>query len=219
MLTNFAKSRDLGLLVKLIEALGAPGAKSALEPLSTYVELVVRWNQKVDLTAARGAGPQLEVLLADALVMANTPSVAPGTHLVDVGPGAGAPLIPLLLLRPDLTAIAVESKRKRVAFLNTAVGTLDLMNRVTIRLQHLDPSHPRVEDQPFDLAMSRATFPPAQWLPIGAALASQVAVFTASGDLPASSQLEKLSSHSYRLPFSAAPRQITFYGNAVEPTT
>src|SRR5262245_48970836 len=72
------------------------GVISDLERLLT---LVVSWNQKMDLTAARDNDELTDLMLADAVLLArNEPE--PSAHFYDVGSGAGAPGIPLALLLP-----------------------------------------------------------------------------------------------------------------------
>jgi 16S rRNA (guanine527-N7)-methyltransferase len=121
--------------------------------------LVVSWNRKLDLTAAKGALAQVEVLLGDALMLANPEIVKPSARVLDVGSGAGAPAVPLLLLRPDLSATLIEPLRKRVAFLRTVQGTLGLVDRTRVLEQKLDPNAPALADAhesaklPFDVAL------------------------------------------------------------------
>ena len=95
-------------------------------------------EQKLDLTAARTPEALVEVMLADAFMLATPGTIAPSLRVLDVGSGAGAPALPLLILRSDLTAVLVEPLRKRVAFLRTALGTLGLVDRVSVREQKLD---------------------------------------------------------------------------------
>jgi 16S rRNA (guanine527-N7)-methyltransferase len=209
---NFVAHRDWLHIEKLAAALGHRLDERVLQQCARYVEMVANWNKRVDLTAARGAHAQAEVLLADALVLANRAIVPQATRLVDVGSGAGAPAIPLLLLRGDLTAVLVESKQKRVAFLNTAIGTLEIMDRVKVERQHLDIESPQVKGQPFDVAISRATFAPEVWLPVGLALAPRALLLTASAELPTGpAGSQRVQSYDYRLPESNAPRRITVY--------
>jgi 16S rRNA (guanine527-N7)-methyltransferase len=147
-------------------------------------------------------------------VLADRAIVPQGSRLLDVGSGAGAPAIPLLLLRADLTAVLVESKQKRVAFLNTAIGTLEIMARVRVERLYLNIESPRVQGQPFDVAISRATFAPEVWLPVGLSLAPRALLLTASAELPTTpAGSQRIQSYDYRLPSSDAPRRITIYQN------
>src|SRR6188768_1625865 len=69
----------------------------AADQLVRWLDLVVTWSERVDLTAARDADTLADLLLADAALLASTPLSG---SVVDVGSGVGAPAIPLAILRP-----------------------------------------------------------------------------------------------------------------------
>jgi 16S rRNA (guanine527-N7)-methyltransferase len=193
---------------RVAERLGGQLSDSEADSLARYAALVRGWNTRVNLTAARTDASLCEVLLADALVLRAPELIADGTRLVDVGTGAGAPLLPLLLLRPDLSAVGIEPLHKRVAFLRTAAARLGLLERLQVRLERVEPDAPAVAGGPFELACSRATFAPELWLRVGLSLAPAVLVLavddTPPGVLP--ERVELACARSYTLPFSGAPR-------------
>jgi 16S rRNA (guanine527-N7)-methyltransferase len=214
---EFVVDRDGPLIRQLADALHGALSEDAADALGRYLQLVVTWNRKIDLTGAAQADAQVEVLLADALVLSDPALVPRAARIVDVGPGAGAPVLPLLLNRDDLSAVLVESSRKRVAFLRTAMGELGLDRRMRVIEQRLQPEAPAVEGQPFDVAISRATFEPGLWASIGASLSGRTLVFTA-GDPPPPppAGTARGPSVSYVLPGSGAPRRITVYETATD---
>lgn len=55
-----------------------------------------------------------------------------GSSLIDVGPGAGLPSIPCIIVRDDITAVLVESKEKKARFLNDMSTRCGLESRVTV---------------------------------------------------------------------------------------
>jgi 16S rRNA (guanine527-N7)-methyltransferase len=212
MAGHFELSRDIARIATLARALGSELPAASIERLGRYVELVARWNQKLDLTAAREAGAQVEILLADALVLAREEITPHAARCVDVGSGAGAPALPLLLLREDLDALLVEPLRKRVAFLRTVLGTLGLVTRCRVTEAKLDPESPELPGAPFALALSRATFAPELWLQAGSKLASRTLVLLATQAPPAAPEGKQLRNVvHYRLPSSGAERSIAIY--------
>jgi len=215
---DFSRKAHATLLNELALCLERPGEQQrhlgtdALERLIRYVELVVTWNRKLDLTAARGAQAQLEVLLADALVLSDERLVPPQSRVVDIGSGAGAPGLALALARSDLHLTLVEPLHKRVAFLRTVVGTLGCAARVVVLNTKLDPAHPQLTGTPFNVAMSRATFAPEIWVPAGLALGQRALALLAAQEPPPAPHGCKLESiQTYALPWSHAPRQIVAY--------
>lgn len=208
-------------LERLGEALGrgadADAWPALAERAASFARLVASWNEKLDLTAARTPDAIAEILFADALVLARPELVRPREALLDVGSGAGGPALALAILREDLRVVLLEPKGKRVAFLRTAVGTLDLAARVKVVEGRIEPRRPVVPaGGPFDVACSRATFDPATWAQTGLALAPSTLVLLAGEDAPpplgAGSREE--ASAGYELPFHRAPRRIVRLGRA-----
>jgi 16S rRNA (guanine527-N7)-methyltransferase len=99
-----------------------------LPKLQAYIELLARWNRRINLTALTLEPPTDEAidrLLIEPLVAAK--HVDPGDRLaVDVGSGGGSPAIPLTLASRDLRMVMVESRVKKSAFLREAVRALGL---------------------------------------------------------------------------------------------
>jgi 16S rRNA (guanine527-N7)-methyltransferase len=126
--------------------------------------------------------------------------------VVDVGTGAGAPGLPIGLLRPDLRVTLVEPLQKRVAFLRTALGTLgaEVARRFSIR-------QVRVENmtEGFDVAVSRATLPPEEWMARGVQLAPEgdVWLLLAKLPLPAHAGWRAVVDQRYVWPLTGAPRR------------
>jgi 16S rRNA (guanine527-N7)-methyltransferase len=66
-----------------------------------------------------------------------------GSKFADVGTGGGLPSIPCLLVRGDLRAVLIETKEKKVKFLETAVTALGISGRVRVvnkQFQEIDPA-------------------------------------------------------------------------------
>jgi 16S rRNA (guanine527-N7)-methyltransferase len=212
--TDFDRARHAPLVPKLMQTLGVALDPATLERLTRYVELVVSWNKKLDLTAARGPEAQLEVLLADAVMLADEKITPRGSRVLDVGSGAGAPGLALLLAREDLDVTLVEPLQKRVAFLRTVLGTLDCVARARVLRAKLEPESPQLVEAelPFDVALSRATFAPEIWTPLGARLAMRtLTLLAAQATPPAPEGCELSAEHAYRLPWSSAPRRLAVY--------
>ncbi|HWP05817.1 MAG TPA: 16S rRNA (guanine(527)-N(7))-methyltransferase RsmG [Polyangiaceae bacterium] len=166
--------RELGsgwtpLLERLLAAFPAESALDSgfLERASRYLDLVVSWNARMDLTAAKSAEELVDLSFADAAAIFACGALAPSTEWLDVGSGAGAPGLPLALFEPRLAMTLLEPMQKRVAFLRTAVGSLACSAKVV---------RGRVEDHPeraATVAISRATLSPEAWLAAGARVATE----------------------------------------------
>ncbi len=173
---------------------------------SRYAELVEKWSARSNLTGAKTPEALAEVLFADAAMLCDDALLPRGARFVDIGAGAGAPAIPMLLRRPDLKATLVEPRRLRVEFLRAALAALALEDRCAVLKQKLGAAP--LPGAPFDVAISRATFPPDEWLRRASALAPRAVAMVAGRPLPDG---EMLAQRTYELPFSRSPRRLALY--------
>lgn len=187
-------------------ALGVP--EHAREPIKKWLDLLRQWNTRIDLTAARSTEELCDLMLADALVLgAREPKlvVAEGARVVDVGTGAGAPGLALALLRPDLRVTLVEPLSKRASFLRTVIGTLGRTD-ITIQRERVEDVARRTPNA-WDVAISRATLPPASWIPIALKLAPTAWTLLAREEPPVVEEARVDEDLSYAWPLTGAPRR------------
>jgi 16S rRNA (guanine527-N7)-methyltransferase len=149
-------------------------------------------------------------------MLADQRLLSPDARVLDVGSGAGAPALPVALLRPDLGMTLVEPLHKRVAFMRHAIGTLKLGDRVTVLERKLELGGDAPRGAPFDVAMSRATLAPEEWLALGLLHAHEVLVLGVPGKDPRPESARALDTVTYALPSSSAPRAIWKY-ERIEP--
>jgi len=118
-------------------------------PFLTYLALLQSWNSAYNLTSVRDIEQQVGRHILDSL------AVLPwlhGKHILDVGSGAGLPGIPLVLARPELHMVLLDSNGKKIRFLHEVVRVLGL-NQVEIVHLRAENYHPT---QAFDTVISRA---------------------------------------------------------------
>jgi len=139
-----------------IAALLAPFlAGDGLSPLqlaqvSSYLDVLLRWNARMNLTAVR----QLEEIITRhfgesffAAAHLYPPHQVPqpeNPQLIDVGSGAGFPGLPIKLFAPSLALTLVESNHRKATFLREVVRALALgdVEILAARLEALLPRHP-----------------------------------------------------------------------------
>lgn len=185
-----------------------PQASSTLGArLCDWVERVVSWNQRIDLTAARTVDELVDLFVADAALLATTLEPGCRPSLVDVGSGAGAPGVGIALLAPEIGMTLVDPKAKRVAFLRTVLGSLD-RGDVRVERKRVD----ELPDLAWDIAVSRATLEPSEWLAEGARIARQrVWVLLAHGDSPVRPGLRAVHERHYVWPLTGLARRAVAY--------
>jgi 16S rRNA (guanine527-N7)-methyltransferase len=165
---------ESGAMTDLIAQVGVP--ELARDAIAKWLELVKTWNARIDLTAAKTNRDLVDLMVADALVLAA--NIEHGLRVVDVGSGAGAPGLALALLRPDLKLTLIEPLTKRVSFLRTVIGTVGRTDIAVVKGKGEDVA------ARFDIAISRATLNPPAWVPLGLRLAPSVWTLLAREEPP-----------------------------------
>lgn len=108
--------------------LPAPLAQDQLEQLSLYLEFLVRWNARMNLTAVRKPEEIVGRHFGESLFLA-AHAISDRMHsVVDVGSGAGFPGLPLKIFAPRLSVLLVESTYRKATFLREVVRALALQD-------------------------------------------------------------------------------------------
>jgi 16S rRNA (guanine527-N7)-methyltransferase len=204
------------LLSAFGRALDDDRGRLLVERAVKFAELVAKWNERVDLTAARDPDELIDLIFADAAAIlgertASPEKAPPGSpareRWFDVGSGVGAPGVALALLEPELEMTLVEPRAKRVAFLRTLLVGIDRLD-VTVERSRSET----LADGSCDVAVSRATLPPAEWLHEGARIARRdIWVLLAREAPPALEGLEIVKSVEYRWPLTDKARRAVCY--------
>jgi 16S rRNA (guanine527-N7)-methyltransferase len=140
---------------QIIEALKPYGIVPAADlaaSIGTYVELLLRWNKTIALTAVTKVDDILAFHFGESLFALPMLPVEK-SRLADVGSGAGFPGIPLAMARPSLDVTLIEPNAKKFAFLNEVVRQLGLNNVTAVRGRTTDI---RSFDQRFEAVTARA---------------------------------------------------------------
>lgn len=111
--------------MKLLDEFGLN--EQQISKFKRYLELLLEWNEKFNLTAITDKDEIEEKHFIDSIELVKFFDVKNKT-LLDVGSGAGFPGIPLAIVEPTLNITLLESNGKRVSFLREVVKELDLKN-------------------------------------------------------------------------------------------
>ena len=96
--------------------------------LARYLELLLKWNARTNLTAIRDPEEIVRRHLGESLFAAQ--HLGPCETLLDFGSGAGFPGLPIQLFLPELRVTLAESQNKKASFLREAVRTLQINTEV-----------------------------------------------------------------------------------------
>jgi 16S rRNA (guanine527-N7)-methyltransferase len=129
-------------------------AVATVENLLTFLDGLLRWNEKVNLTSITEPKEAIEKHLVDSLTL--LPLLGGAERLLDLGSGGGLPGIPLKIACPGLQVLSVDAVQKKIAFQRHISRQLNL--------KKFQAHHGRAEslaDNPlwaagFDVVVSRA---------------------------------------------------------------
>jgi 16S rRNA (guanine527-N7)-methyltransferase len=116
-----------------------------LEQLTSYLDLLLRWNARVNLTAVREAENIVTRHFGESFFAACLLSPEEGTAVADVGSGAGFPGLPVKIYAPSAQLTLIESNQKKAVFLKEAARA--------IALTDINVFSGRVQDYPASAAL------------------------------------------------------------------
>lgn len=100
-----------------------------LRTISKYVDLLLKWNARINLTAIRAQEEIIQRHFGESFFAVNyLLAQGPIEDVIDVGSGAGFPGVPFALLAPQIHVTLIESNHKKATFLKELVFTLGLAN-------------------------------------------------------------------------------------------
>ena len=125
-----------------------------LVQLDKFYEILVEWNQKINLTSIVD---EKEVYLKhfyDSLTLAKAIDFSKEIEICDVGTGAGFPGIVLKIVFPNIKITLIDSLNKRIKYLNEVINELNLKNIEALHYRMEEYS--RLNEEKFDYIVSRA---------------------------------------------------------------
>jgi 16S rRNA (guanine527-N7)-methyltransferase len=95
---------------------------------SIYIDLLLKWNARINLTAVRKAQEMVTRHFGESFFVADILRSTSPASLIDLGSGAGFPGIPIAMLLPDTRVTLIESNQRKSTFLKEVVFALKLTN-------------------------------------------------------------------------------------------
>jgi len=142
------------LIVEGAAALGIHLSAEQTRQFAVHAAELVRWNQKVNLTAITDPFEVAVKHFLDSLSAVR--SIPENATLLDLGSGGGFPGLPLKVLKPSLTVTLIDASRKKVSFLKHVIRTLKLDKIEALHIRAEDFANDPLFRRQFDVIISRA---------------------------------------------------------------
>ena len=117
------------IFVNYLKELNIEITPKKLEQLNQYYDLLIEWNEKINLTRITEEKDVYLKHFYDSLTITKEIDLSKVNTLCDVGTGAGFPGIVLKIMYPNLKVTLVDSLLKRVNYLNEIIKELELTIR------------------------------------------------------------------------------------------
>ena len=141
-------------LEKYLDVLNIELKEEQIKQFYDYMNLLIEWNKKINLTAITEPKEIILKHFVDSLTISKY--INKKSKLIDVGTGAGFPGIPLKILRQDIDIILVDSLNKRIKFLDEVIEKLSLDNIKAFHGRAEEVGRNKEYREKFDYATSRA---------------------------------------------------------------
>ena len=143
-------------LTKLMDKLNIEEADAKADVLIRYMEKVLQWNEKVNLTAITDREEFVQKHLVDSLLCAETLEFTESSSICDVGTGGGFPGVPLAVCYPEKEFVLMDSLAKRIKIVQQICDELSIKNVRAVHGRAEDLARTGDYREAFDLCVSRA---------------------------------------------------------------
>lgn len=143
-------------IAPLCQEFGVEITPEIAERLNLYGNLLVEWNEKINLTAITDPDGVLYKHFYDCILFFKNVDVPQNAKVIDVGTGAGFPGLVLKIVRPDLQVTLLDSLNKRILFLNDVIEKLELSGITAIHSRAEEGGKSADHREKYDIACARA---------------------------------------------------------------
>jgi 16S rRNA (guanine527-N7)-methyltransferase len=150
---------DIQELVAGARGLGIELTAEQKQQFKDYADLLLEWNQRVNLVRVGGREELMRVHMLDSLWCSVAPDLRRASRRLDIGSGAGFPGIPLQICFPETNLCLLESQQKRSLFLTAVTKRLGLENCQVLTGRAEDLARDKSYRAVFGCVVSRALAP------------------------------------------------------------
>ena len=141
-------------MIELARMINDELTEDQLENFFKYMNLLLEWNEKINLTAITDVDDIILKHFIDSMTVLKY--IEKDKSIIDVGTGAGFPGIPIAIRREDVKITLLDSLNKRINFLNEVCSELKINNIETIHGRAEEAGQNKKYREKYDIAVSRA---------------------------------------------------------------
>lgn len=143
-------------LEESFEKLNIPFDNSVIEMFEQYMDGILEWNKKINLTAITDREEFISKHFVDSVLSYNFREYIDADSIIDIGTGAGFPGIPLAIVSPDKKFVLADSLNKRLKVINELASKIGIDNIETVHGRAEELARNKKYREAFDLCISRA---------------------------------------------------------------
>lgn len=147
---------DNSFFIKGLKEYGFDPTDEQIEMFIRYYDLIIEWNEKINLTAITEYKDVMIKHFLDSVSIIKAVDMSSVNSLIDIGTGAGFPGIPIKIMFPDIKITLLDSLKKRLNVLDLIIDELNLKDIYTIHGRAEDIARDPKYREKYDLCVSRA---------------------------------------------------------------
>lgn len=147
---------QMDVLSEALNSLEITASTDILEKFSTYMDMVLNWNEKVNLTAIKDRDEFVVKHFIDSLCCVKDSRYKSAESVVDIGTGAGFPGLPLAIVSPDKHFVLADSLNKRIRIINEILDAIGVTNVTAVHGRAEEMARQKEYREAFDFCVSRA---------------------------------------------------------------
>ena len=144
------------LLKRALDKMEIDSQDDLIEKFRIYRDLVLKWNEKVNLTAIKDLEEFEEKHFVDSLICYSFHAFKKADRIIDIGTGAGFQVLVLAICYPEKEFVLVDSLNKRIKILDEIIDILSVKNVRTIHSRAEDLAKDKKHREKYDVSLARA---------------------------------------------------------------
>ena len=155
-MAKIVEMTSLDYVIADLKKAGIKASKKEAEKLADYMDGILEWNEKVNLTAITEPDEFVEKHYVDSLAALGVAELQEAKNILDVGTGGGFPGVPLAVMAEEKEFTLLDSLAKRLKIIDELAENIGIANIQTVHGRSEDLGQDKEYREAFDLVLSRA---------------------------------------------------------------